>query len=511
MLEAVRGSRWSAALSKDLPVNASRAEQLGSATAIAPQTVAKVTCSEALGNGTPRRSDARLRRRLVCGKVRAAVENLVKRGRGTMYQSLIINGGHLALATAGAGAIVCASRSPHYSRFLWPVAIAASTIVALFLFFVSDPGTIFEDFRKAYWVAGSALVHPPHNIDHVFDNNLMGFVNLPIVALLFAPFGLFDERFAGVLEAIPGALAVIYSWWALCNLCGMNKEERALTLLAFASFGPLIHSIRQGNSSHFLLAVLLWGLLRAGSKPGRAGAAMALAALIKPPLALLGVYYVLRRQWRLVAAFSATLAALGALSVFIFGWQLHVVWYENSIRPFMNGAVAGFNAQSLPAALTRLELGPSTFWDWSAHTLSPPARAVQILASLGIIGAAIWASLGAAKSQVNLEFAMVLVLVCVLSSLTWSHYYLWMLPALALLFINTRPGAAPEFRPYLIAAFVLSAPAEFLSTPMREGAYPLASILVSHLLWGGLITFAAIVGVRRKLASAAAHGPAAVN
>jgi alpha-1,2-mannosyltransferase len=418
-----------------------------------------------------------------------------------MDQSLLVNGVHLALAAAGFGSILLASRSARFATWLWPLTIGASAIVAVFLFFVSDPGTIFEDFRKAYWVAGAALAHPPHNLEHVFEKNIMGFVNLPIVALIFAPFGMLDQRLAGALAAIPGGLAVLYSWHALGKICRMNSTERALLLFAFASFGPLIHSLRQGNMSHVVLALLLWGAVRVQSKPNHAGAAMALATLIKPPLALVGVYFVARQQWKVVVAFSAALAAIGALSILIFGWQLHVVWFDNCIRPFLQGVIASYNAQSLPATMARLENGPSVFADWTPYTLSPGARAMQIALSLAILASAVWGSLGVARAQFDLEFAMVLLLICLLSSLTWSHYYVWMLPALALLYKYTRPDEAPEFRPFLVAAYVFSAPAEFLSVPMREGDYPLASIFTSHMFIGGLIAFAALVGIRRRVAS----------
>jgi hypothetical protein len=43
---------------------------------------------------------------------------------------------------------------------------------------------------------------------------------------------------------------------------------------------------------------------------------------------------------------GATVCAIAAiLSIALFGWDLHVYWYENSIKPFAETPMTAFNVQ----------------------------------------------------------------------------------------------------------------------------------------------------------------------
>jgi alpha-1,2-mannosyltransferase len=423
-------------------------------------------------------------------------------GRGivNVAQSVFINGVHLFAVIVGFMLIDRLARSEKYARLFWPVTLAFAGAVALFLFLVSDPGSAFEDFRKAYWKAGVAVLQGPQNLAHLFADNVFGFVNLPILAYVFAPFGLLPEKPAGVAFALIGLAATWFAWDRGSALFNLTRAQRALALFAMAAYGPLIHSLRQDNTSHIVLALVIWGVERVKAKsPYLAGAIFGLAALVKPPLLLIGVYFALSRQWRVVFGGATTVALGAALSILIFGWDLHREWFETCIRPFLGGVVAAFNDQSIAAGLARFELGTRVLWDWNAYMVSPLTRALQWVSCAVLLGVTLWARLKAGKRDVEIDIAQVLVLACLLSTLSWSHYFVWLLPAFALLFVATAPGGVePGLRPALIGVYALAAPAEFLSAPMRDGSYPFALVLTSHLLLAGLATFVLLIAVRLR-------------
>jgi alpha-1,2-mannosyltransferase len=415
--------------------------------------------------------------------------------------SLGVNGAHLVVAVAGFCIIHKVASSDKQGRQLWSVTLTLCAAMAAFLFFVSDPASTFEDFGKAYWQAGAAIWDGPEQLAGIFQNQAFGFVNLPIISYFFAPFGLLPKRLAGVLFSIICGVALLYAWDATARMLRFEREQRALSLFALAMYGPLIHSIRQANTSHLVLAMIVWALMRARSGSCLwSGAGFGFAALIKPPLLLIGAYFLLRGRWKVVLAGTAVLAAATLLSILVFGWGLHVVWYETCIKPFVGGIVVAFNAQSIAAVFARFEVGTQMLWNWTPYVPSPLTKAVIYIASLALIGMAFWAC-RKGKAQIEIELALVLALICMVSSLSWSHYFVWLLPGFAILFVRTgRESDAPQLRWVFLVSFALAAPAQFLSAPMATGTYPGALLLTSHLAIAGVVVFALLCRLRSRVA-----------
>ena len=85
-----------------------------------------------------------------------------------------------------------------------PVSVLAiSAVMVVYLFWISEPliepRVLFTDFRKAYYPAGSAALEGHAALKPLFEfqRGVHGFVNLPIVAYLFAPFGLLPGQVCG--------------------------------------------------------------------------------------------------------------------------------------------------------------------------------------------------------------------------------------------------------------------------------------------------------------------------
>src|SRR5690606_34496146 len=138
-----------------------------------------------------------------------------------------------------------------------------------------------------------------------------------------APFGLLSAKPAAALFFALGGLALLAAWRLLTRLYALSRRDSALVLFGLAAFGPVAYSLREANSSHLLLPVLLGGLLaiRQG-REGLGGVLFGIAAVMKPPLLVLGVLYALRLRWRVVAGGAAVCAAVALSSLAVFGWDL---------------------------------------------------------------------------------------------------------------------------------------------------------------------------------------------
>lgn len=420
--------------------------------------------------------------------------------------SIVIHALHLLGAGVGFWLISRLARSMASDRLVLAAAAGLSLMMALFMLRVSAPDIWFQDFTDAYLAAGRAVLGGPQALRPLLEQGVDGFVNLPLAAYLFAPFALLPTGAASLAFFALGVAATLAAWRMIARRYGLDREAQALSLFALSAFGPLIYSLREGNTSHILLPPLIVGLgLAAARRDFAAGAVFAAAAIIKPPLMLIGVYYFVRGRFRVVAGGLVLCALSAALSLLIFGWDMHVLWLSE-FGAYGGQPMPGYNSQSIASALARFELGPASYRDWTPHALAPALSALGMAMVLGLAVLGAWASLRrdattpSAPPREDLEPLLVLTFVCMAGTVSWSHYYVWLLPAFAWLFARARAQARSEIPPLaLLAAFGLAAPAEFLGAPLAAGAFgPLSGLLASHLLIGGLVCFALLIQARRR-------------
>lgn len=157
-----------------------------------------------------------------------------------------------------------------------------------------------------------------------------------------------------------GVLTMIATWHALARLAKLNRDKSLLLLFLFAACGPLAYSLRIANSTHFVLLLFVlavWALRK--DRAFLAGAIFGFAALIELPLILLGIYFLLRGRWRVAMGGAAICAFAALLSLAVFGWDLHMYWYEHTIKPVSAHPLAAYNNQSIQGFFARLQYGNS--------------------------------------------------------------------------------------------------------------------------------------------------------
>ncbi|MDM0045118.1 glycosyltransferase family 87 protein [Variovorax dokdonensis] len=341
--------------------------------------------------------------------------------------------------------------------------LGACALMGVGLFAVSDPPGLFEDFRDAYFGAGVALQQGPAALGPMIDKGTDGFVNLPIIAYAFWPLGALSLHAAMVIFSLAGVVCVLAAWLALVRGLSLDRTSSLALLFVFACWGPLAYSVREANLTHFLLWPLAASMLmlRRG-EDFRAGVLLGLAALVKLPLLLFGVYYLFFGRWRVALGGALTCVAAVLASLAVFGWDMHVRWYEACIQPYANDPMPAFNVQSVQAYISRLQLGASGLFQWKVvplHGWAPMLSKLLVALTYAGVLVFLWharrlsgATAAGAPGQNGMlasdaEFMLVMALACVTSPLSWSHYYCWFLLPAAFFLRSLQQPAAPS-RPW---------------------------------------------------------------
>lgn len=281
---------------------------------------------------------------------------------------------------------------------------------------------------------------------HLFDGTLYDFFSEPLhlpftyptfSALIFTPMVWIPWTVLRVLwqAASFGAIGLMaYSTLKLLGRAGPGAPHPlphvqgiVVTVVALGLWlEPVRTTFNYGQINLFLAALLLAG---AAAETGRAGAAgsrradfwggfsVGLAAGVKLTPALTGLYYLLQRRWSAVVWSVVTFAATVAI-----GWiaaPSETVRFFTSLMfdPARTGPIWSAINQSLRGALARL-LGQDRVGIWLVCAVLAFALGVWCT----------WRSLRAGDRTA--AFLAVQFTALLISPISWSHHWVWVLPLL---------------------------------------------------------------------------------
>jgi Glycosyltransferase family 87 len=199
-------------------------------------------------------------------------------------------------------------------------------------------------------------------------------------------------------------------------------------------FAPARQTLLLGQINFLVLlplALVPW-LTRRGHDRW-AGAAVAIAAMLKLTPALLLVYLALRRRWQALAAAIAALAALALVSVAVVGPGEFFAALPEALSVGSGDARLGHNEALLAPLLNAVAS--------AAPGLAGPGRVAEyvVLVALAVAaGVVLWraqrdaAVTPGTRAGEDAAYAVALCAMLLLSPATWVHHYVWVLPALAL-------------------------------------------------------------------------------
>src|SRR5262249_31739171 len=268
-----------------------------------------------------------------------------------------------------------------------------------------------------------------------------GFSNLPVLGWLYVPFMWVDEEWAGWVWCVLGMLALLGAYAILVRTARLDASRGALLAFLFLINGPIVNSLREGQSSHVILLILVVGLVFwRGKRDYAAGLAFGFCALIKLPLLLLGVYFVLRQRWAIVAGGATTIGVAALSSLMLFGIDGNIGWAQEWVVPYLHGYIPAFNVQSVAGFLVRLSKGEEFITHWDPPFVPTLFHRIARFAIFAVLFGGsfllIWrahrrapmvAGEGGASPRDLLEFSLMLNLALITSPISWTHYYLWLL------------------------------------------------------------------------------------
>jgi len=295
------------------------------------------------------------------------------------------------------------------------------------------------DFDEAYYIGGRLVIENP-NILYNWESyvnksvNVIGFVNLPILAFIFSPFAFLPLPFAQFLFVLLGVFSSIFSYLKMRSLLFVNSQvtgdlnKRQWILIALIGLSSsLFYSLSVGNTTHFLLLILIFAWCSLNKKQDiLAGVLFAIIALIKPPLALLGLFFIIKFRWKVVLGFLTTIVVTCLASLLIFGIDLHLEWYRICIVPFAGKPLAAYNVQSVDGFLSRLLLGADPL-SWQPLQIDWQYKLIRFTVMALLIGSTIWVCrYRKGKGSIvveNIEFAIIVTVTLLVSPISWTHYY----------------------------------------------------------------------------------------
>jgi hypothetical protein len=239
----------------------------------------------------------------------------------------------------------------------------------------------------------------------------------PVLALLFVPLTSMGEAGAVIVWL---ALRIV----TLAMTCALMPVPRHLRVAVFgiaALSAPVLRDLDLGNVSLLVtfLAVLAWRWL---DRPA-AGLALAVSLTVRPTMALIGAWWLLRGLWRPVVwtAGAGIVAVLASLV-----WLRPETWLQ---YPTVLG-----NVRDVMGVPNNLDLGSAV------RLIGGPAWLAQLAlyAGYGIAALAVLLSL---RRDRELSYVVTLMATVLLSPLLWDHYLTNLLVPAAFVAARGRPWA----------------------------------------------------------------------
>ncbi len=265
-----------------------------------------------------------------------------------------------------------------------------------------SPGWAY-DFHAYYDAAlrflATGTPYQPEIVSGPFRPGPFGlYLYSPVLALLFVPLTWLGEH---------GAILV---WLALrvaglLAICAFMPISRRLRLAVFgvaALSAPVLFDLNLGNVSLLvtLAAVLIWRWL---DRP-LAGVALAAALVVRPVMAVVGAWWLVRVQWRPMAATSIAFGAIVLVSL---------VWLP--LDTWLSWLTVLRNVSDVTGVKANVDLGSAVLLLGG----SPALAQIALYAGYAIAALAVLLSL---RRDRELSYVVTLMATLLLSPLLWDHY-----------------------------------------------------------------------------------------
>ncbi|WP_433268501.1 mannosyltransferase [Actinosynnema sp. CS-041913] len=258
------------------------------------------------------------------------------------------------------------------------------------------------------------------------DQFALPFTYPPFSALVFVPLSWVSWDVARWFWQV---LSLACLWFVVrksLQLVGSGDPRRALLWTAlFVWVEPVRTTLNYGQINLVLAALLLGAMV--GAKPWLAGSGVGLAAGVKLTPAISGLYFLVTRNFKAAAWSFAAFAGTVGLGYLVSASQSNQFWFHLLGDATRVGPVGSAINQSLRGALSRtvgydVQTGP-----------------IYLLGVAVAVALTAWALHSAVRAKDTLAMLVtVQFLGLLVSPISWSHHWVWAVPALMWLVYGVR-------------------------------------------------------------------------
>ena len=312
------------------------------------------------------------------------------------------------------------------SRLRWALGHRLAPQAMLAAFLIALPALLpipNADFNKAYYPAARQTVETG-----TFAYTYEGFKNLPVVALLLAPFALTDRDTGGHLFLVFQLLAYFAAFHVLAGALARSSRDRWALLALFVLSTPFLSGVRFGQltSLAFLLLVSMLALYLRGGRT-LPGVLLGSAFLLKIPTGFLFLYFLRRGELRVMTASALTFLGFLAASLLFYGLELHFEYYEHALAKNAGKTLLAYNNQNLFAFVMRFVEGPAHF-SWATIAI-PRALELGLLSGIAAFVAlvlALWCGPTDDSRKTEIGVSLMICIMLSVFPFVWDHYYLFL-------------------------------------------------------------------------------------
>jgi len=344
---------------------------------------------------------------------------------------------------------------------------------------------------------------------------------LPFFVVVISPLGMLSLKWASVVFNGLSVGAFGASIWMTQRLTARPQPTVpwAAWLAGLLVLPYAFDCVLLGQAALFVVALLVWCLrLAEGKREISAGLVLAVAASLKLFPIVLGLYFLLKRQTRVVAGLLVGLLVCnGVIPAAAFGlrrsWELHRAFWERSARgqslvtlALRDSNKMRYTNQSLPLVLKRLT-SPThpgirrdgqpryvnvTNWSQRPIRVAGVALAPVQWASLSVAGTLILSGVIVARrparrtglQRIRYEYAGFVLLSILLAPVIWTFYFSFCFLPLALVaaHVERRQQRALGSK-FVLGAFAVGAPLLAWPEARAVGAHYWLSVLLMATMW----------------------------
>ena len=344
--------------------------------------------------------------------------------------------------------------------------------------------------------------------------HLWPFTYPPFAAWALSPLTWGSDRAAQVIMVLATPVCTAATAWATMRALGAERRIALATAPWLALAGvlflePVYKTMEYGQVNAVLMALVAIDLLAVpeGSRWRGAGAGLAAAFKLTPAIAVLVL--VVRREWRAAATMVGTAAGATALCWAIWPAESAQFFFSAMLDPSRAGFPEYAGNQNLKGASARWL--PEQAWNpaWALAVVVVGLGAWLLLRRLTALAAALGGTGSPDAGLVlSLQVSTAMAAGLLISPISWSHHWVWCLPALMALATAAWRWYSPALATTALtgaAVFALAMQWWFPGQNHLEKEWPFAVTVVgSSYTWWALAAGTALWVVTGRLVRARA-------